>query len=765
MSAILLESIPESASIEHHSLTRRKNYSEKQFFEAAPGNRTFATRKVPRKMTESLSLARIGRTYGNDISKLNLMKPYVRRQSENEYREPWHSSSKTDTREYGDYYGWQTRLAYLEVNRVAIIASRGVKEFVNEYMKKLLRCEIFERGHKVELFATARYECLSKMNNASSSKSNVIQDSKDSFGLNKYRKNSRSSSIPVSALRTIEMIKKYRSGQPIDDLLTTSKEGNVHSGGNVSSSGTFTLKNPVQSQKTVSTSNIGSNNNTKISPKQNINSNANIATTVTDVSKPSSSTVQRPSAQKEEKNRKRKSSDGSNVIAGPSIQKQQKQKQNQARKSSDERNVAADSLVQKQQKKKARKSLSKNNITAGSSVQKVNLDEKNDYENRVSNDTSGSAIIYQSIIEKNENFVDTAVVNEHVENISSQSLQVISHNDFPSSHNFSENQNILTKQNATAAGDNAGKANSGRKFNIFGTKTKNRNSKRDSSVAKYSSTMEDEKNLSIHENTIQSSVTKEISTELSTTADESSVIAANSTNAGPSIDSAAHPPKHENIDQSVVNPGISTVRSTISDGSNVIAAKASNSGRRFNIFGSKTKNRNSEKSSRQLNKTESAASEISTTADGSSVIAAKASNSGRRFNIFGSSKNRNSEKSSRKLGKTESTASGSSTTKNDSVHYENTDEPNGTEHNMPDTSAIPAVESVAKNLMQNIKEEEERENVSMKSNFSTNRATLYRQYHPEQSEADKISVKSMQSVGSFDKDKFVESEKALHPRT
>lgn len=215
--------------------------------------------KIPIKRAESL--ARLGRAYGNNISKLNVLKPSPIHQSAHELREPWHSSSKTESREYGDYYSWQSSLSYLETNRSKVILYKGMKQFIDEYMRKLLRCQIFERGHNVEPFATARLDLVNKGKIAKSSKLEVVYESRDSFRSNGIRKNVKNkvTNVPISALKTIELIRKYKNGESIeDDLQATDK--NVVSPGNdklfvgqeVNKSGSTTSRNrslSTQNQK------------------------------------------------------------------------------------------------------------------------------------------------------------------------------------------------------------------------------------------------------------------------------------------------------------------------------------------------------------------------------------------------------------------------------------------------------------------------------------------------------------------------------------
>ncbi len=219
----------------------------------------------PKKPSESL--ATIGRVYGNNISKLNVLKPQQKRhQSARELREPWVSSSKTEAREYGDYYSWQARLSYLEAQRINITTSKGVEPFIDEYMKKLFRCQMFERGHNVEPFASGRLEVLNRSGNANNSNVDVVHDSKESFASNRYRRENFTSSVyrknikssnalPVAALKTIEMIRKHKNGQPIADELEVTNRKRISVGNDRRLSGQQVITSSLQNQK--------------ISPKQN----------------------------------------------------------------------------------------------------------------------------------------------------------------------------------------------------------------------------------------------------------------------------------------------------------------------------------------------------------------------------------------------------------------------------------------------------------------------------------------------------------------
>lgn len=204
---------------------KRKSSSEKS--EIQDKKRTTEATDISKK--KSVSLATLGRAYGNNVSKLNVQKASRRHQSAQELREPWHSSSKNESRVYGDYYSWQASISYLETRRADSIISKGMKLFINEYTRNLQKCQIFERGHNVHPFATARLELLKKGYIANSSISSVFYDidSRETFASNGIRKKNPANvkSLTLSALKTIELIRKFKSGKSIkEDLLVADKK-------------------------------------------------------------------------------------------------------------------------------------------------------------------------------------------------------------------------------------------------------------------------------------------------------------------------------------------------------------------------------------------------------------------------------------------------------------------------------------------------------------------------------------------------------------
>lgn len=169
-------------------------------------------KKVAASITESL--ATLGRAYGNNVSKLNVAKVSEKQQSALELREPWHSSSRTGSREYGDYFSWQASVTHLEAHRIDVINSKGIKHFICDYMAKLQKCQTFERGHRVTPFASIRIELLNKR---------CDEGSRTDVGDEVDSKND----LSISASKTIELIRKYKSGRSIDSDLQVSKKKRI----------------------------------------------------------------------------------------------------------------------------------------------------------------------------------------------------------------------------------------------------------------------------------------------------------------------------------------------------------------------------------------------------------------------------------------------------------------------------------------------------------------------------------------------------------
>lgn len=191
------------------------------------------------------SLATLGREYGNNVSKQNVSKMPERSQPMTKLN---HSvSSKTAaSREYGDFFSWQSGLSYLETNRVDQIHSKGIKRFTDEYMKKLKKCEEFESSHSVKPFASVRLKLLDENRN----KNNVQDDGVTGRWNNVSVPNvvdsdhnktdetiittptsdtpNETKNLSTAALKTIEIINKFKSGRSIEaDLIVKKKKESV----------------------------------------------------------------------------------------------------------------------------------------------------------------------------------------------------------------------------------------------------------------------------------------------------------------------------------------------------------------------------------------------------------------------------------------------------------------------------------------------------------------------------------------------------------
>lgn len=193
------------------------------------------TKRIVRKSRiepEAGSLAKLGREYGNTVSKQNVLKAAERTQSANKLNQQ--TSLKTASREYGDFFSWQTGVSYLENNRIDIINSKGIKHFTDEYTRKLQKCQEFESGHHVEPFASARLELLKKGFDANRSKIDVVDENFQNIEVDKGPENTENyvatdsktdtKTLSVSTLKTIELIRKFKSGQSIAGDLHMSKK-------------------------------------------------------------------------------------------------------------------------------------------------------------------------------------------------------------------------------------------------------------------------------------------------------------------------------------------------------------------------------------------------------------------------------------------------------------------------------------------------------------------------------------------------------------
>ncbi len=193
---------------------------------APPRKRKRRTKKRTYERTVE-SLATVGRAYGNNVSKLNVSKVPERSQTVNKLN---HSvSSKTAaSREFGDFFSCKTGLTHLEAHRVDQINSKGIKRFTEEYLKKLKKCEEFESAHNVQPFASVRLELLNegRGNNTGTDDQAAIRMKSDSVSNveDAQDKADEPKALSVAALKTIELIKKFKSGQSIDADLLVAKQ-------------------------------------------------------------------------------------------------------------------------------------------------------------------------------------------------------------------------------------------------------------------------------------------------------------------------------------------------------------------------------------------------------------------------------------------------------------------------------------------------------------------------------------------------------------
>lgn len=194
-------------------------------------------RRTKKRVTESTaeSLATLGRAYGNNVSKQNVSKVPERSQTVNKVSHSI-SSKSAASREYGDFFSCKTGLTYLETNRVDMIHSKGIKRFTDDYIKKLKKCQEFENGHNVQPFASVRLELLGENENnipLNDAKNESLKDVAVHNLVKAEEKNvdvaqDKTKNLSASALRTIELIKKFKSGQSIEaDIQVTKKKENV----------------------------------------------------------------------------------------------------------------------------------------------------------------------------------------------------------------------------------------------------------------------------------------------------------------------------------------------------------------------------------------------------------------------------------------------------------------------------------------------------------------------------------------------------------
>lgn len=195
-------------------------------------------RRSKKRVTEPTaeSLATLGRAYGNTVSKQNVSKVPQRTQTINKLS---HSvSSKTaESREYGDFFSCQTGLSYLETHRIDMINSKGIKRFTDDYLKKLRKCQEFERGHNVQPFASVRLELLGEGSRGKVSPNDVVDGNLIATNVQNVdgdHKNAEKNVVAVTniepknlsaaAVKTIEIIKKFQSGSSIEADLQVPKK-------------------------------------------------------------------------------------------------------------------------------------------------------------------------------------------------------------------------------------------------------------------------------------------------------------------------------------------------------------------------------------------------------------------------------------------------------------------------------------------------------------------------------------------------------------
>lgn len=245
-------------------------------------------RRSKKKSNETVpeSLATIGRAYGNNVSKQNVVKVPERPQVINKSG----PSKVVTSREYGDFFSCQTGLMYLETNRIDMINSKGIKNFTDEYLKKLKKCEAYEKAHNVKPFASVRLELLSEGLNNNVSVSDVVDgnlQNVDVYNLDDDKEekvatatHTEMKALSASALKTIEIIKKFKSGHSIEadlqvrkkpEIVVPTNTKNVRRQSNVKS----------DSDKNRSTSN---ENESKLA-KQKQNSNKSIETQIATIAR------------------------------------------------------------------------------------------------------------------------------------------------------------------------------------------------------------------------------------------------------------------------------------------------------------------------------------------------------------------------------------------------------------------------------------------------------------------------------------------------
>lgn len=122
------------------------------------------------------------------------------------------------SQQYGNYYSMRSNILHMEVNKQAIIESKGLQEFLSQYQNKLAKCFKFEQNLSVaDQFATNRIKKLSEKN-----AENTLDNSKEKKDII-----SEESITEVFMERDIETLVSITSScEEFDYHATTPKETN-----------------------------------------------------------------------------------------------------------------------------------------------------------------------------------------------------------------------------------------------------------------------------------------------------------------------------------------------------------------------------------------------------------------------------------------------------------------------------------------------------------------------------------------------------------
>lgn len=388
------------------------------------------TKRSPKKrVTESAaeSLVTLGRAYGNNVSKLNVVKVSEQPQLANKLAEQ--TSAKKASREYGDYFSGQTGLSYFESNRVDIITSKGIKRFTDEYTKKLMKCQEFEKKNNVQPFASDRLELLNKTCDGNSPKTDAVDESTKKIdgdkSLESVNENTKipevandpiigPKNISAAALKTIEIIKKFKSGQSIETELNVGKKNESQisnksdKGQRATRSGTIANKNRSSSKE-----------NEKILTKQTENSDKTISV----VTKKTDEDLQKP---KEKSPRSSEKSSEKSIVVYKPVNKNDKSSQGEEEKTSEKSVVLSRGSTGSNSDSKKRVELSD---------QKENLSEKS-----ASINSQSSFVVLKKLLLSSENTV-TIVEGRNRYNASKRSVEThVSGRTFPSTSRSSTNK-------------------------------------------------------------------------------------------------------------------------------------------------------------------------------------------------------------------------------------------------------------------------------------------------------------------------------------